>query len=166
MEHSGLNELIGALIALARAAENETPDAEANLAMLEGLALAGTAAPEPSALDRATAAIRAAKDRLVPMCAGCANPCGRTSEYSLRELIAEPDRQRTALRLSLLFALEGLARSALADSASGASDEELLSFFYLGLFALGYPFEAERMQQLLSDCGRHALALLERRTKD
>lgn len=149
------DELIGALIALARAAENEPTDEETDRAMLEGLRLAGTPHPQPEALKEALAAVRAAKDRLVPGCAGCANPCGRTAEFPLRELLAERDDARTALRLSLLFALEGLARA-----VQQPLKKELSDFFYLALFALGYPFEMERMQQLLADCGRHTLALL------
>ncbi|HIV87953.1 MAG TPA: hypothetical protein H9896_07605 [Candidatus Pygmaiobacter gallistercoris] len=152
------NELIGALIALGRAAENESPDPETDRAMLEGLALTGQTAPEET-LQAAILALRAAKDRLVPSCASCACPCGRTAEYPLRELLAESDRARTALRLALLSSLGALARLALA---AGEQDSALLAHLYLSLFALGYPFEAERMQQLIADCGRYALELLSR----
>lgn len=154
------DELVGALIALGRAAENETPDPETDRAMLEGLSLTGQPATAES-LQRATAAVRAAKHRLVPSCADCACPCGRTAEYTLRELVSETDRTRTALRLSLLLELGTLARLTLSHPTT-EWESGLLAHFYLALFALGYPFEGERMQQLLADCGRWALDLLNR----
>ena len=47
-----------------------------------------------------------------------------------------------------MYKRQGLARCALAAQTDGLPDEETLSFFYRGLFALGYLFGPERLREL------------------
>ena len=141
------DQLLGALVALARAAENEPPSPSAHRAVLDGLACV-LACYDARRLEETLSAVRAEKDRLAPLCATCTSPCGRTAAYGLRDLLAEPDARLRALKLSLLFSLQGLARCALAAQTDGLPDEETLSFFYRGLFALGYLFGPERLREL------------------
>ncbi len=153
--------LIGALIAVARAEENETADAPVHRAVLRGLATLSLTGGDPQATAHAIADARAAKDRLVPMCAGCGSPCGRTAEYPLHLLLAQPEKEGVALRLSLLCALQQLALVCLPLWEEGAlADEQPLALLYLGLYALGYPFDNPRVQELIRDCGIQLRRLL------
>ena len=154
------DQLLGALVALARAAENEPPSPSAHRAVLDGLACV-LACYDARRLEEPLSAVRAEKDRLAPLCATCTSPCGRTAAYGLRDLLAEPDARLRALKLSLLFSLQGLARCALAAQTDGLPDEETLSFFYRGLFALGYLFGPERLRELAEEGGLLALRRLE-----
>ena len=154
------DQLTGVLIALARAAENETPPASAHRAMLSGLAYE-FAAGDAGSLERAVAAVRAEKSRLAPMCAACTAACGRTAEYGLRDLLAEPDARTRALKLSLLFTLQGLARCVRAARPDSLPQQETLAFFYRSLFALGYPFSPQQLQALSEEGGQLALQQLE-----
>ena len=153
--------LVGALIAVARAEENETADAPVHRAVLRGLSVLSLTGGDPQTTAHAIADARAAKDRLVPMCAGCASPCGRTAEYPLHLLLAEPEKEEVALRLSLLCALQQLARVCLPLWEEGALvSEQPLALLYLGLYALGYPFDRARLQELIADCGAQLHRLL------
>ena len=98
--------LYGALISVARASESNPLCMDSTYDILAGgLAAAdacvrhteeqekGAGGParlwneerSASLADRWTELARAEKHRLVPRCASCANPCGRTEEYDLKE---------------------------------------------------------------------------------
>ena len=160
---TGADTLVGALVAVARAEQNETADAPVHRAVLRGLctlSLSGSGCG-PQAVDQAIADARAAKERLVPMCSGCASPCGRTAEYPLHLLLAQPEGEGVSLRLALLCALQELARVCLPLWEEGALAEGApLRLLYLGLYALGYPFDTARLQELIRDCGTQLHLLL------
>ena len=120
------DRLVGALIGLARAVDNNehliTPDT--NAALLRAL----TASP-PEA-EAALTALQQQKRLLVPNCFDCAAPCGRTADCDFPALLdAAPDARDA--RLSLLDALRTIAR------AQSTPDPEACAFLYRALFALG-----------------------------
>lgn len=166
MEYSSIfspaaDVLIGALVAVARAQENEIADAPVHRAVLRGLAFLSLNGEDTGLTDSLIADARSAKERLVPMCSGCSSPCGRTNEYPLHLLLEQPQSTGAGLRLSLLCALQGLARVCLPLWEDGAlADEQPLSVLYLGLYALGYPFDESRLQELITDCGLQMHRLL------
>jgi len=114
--------LIGALIGIARAT-----DGSEHLITAEVTAFLRRALQEDTA-EEATAAglVKEAQDvkrSMVPNCFLCANPCGRTSDYDMREMNREP----TAVREKKREILQSLRNpDALTDGA-----------IYRGLFAIG-----------------------------
>lgn len=80
------NELLGAVIGLARASEGNESDLteETHAALLAGL----SAAPEDgeAALSACIDRIHAEKKRIIPNCYACAMPCGRTADYNMDDL--------------------------------------------------------------------------------
>ena len=82
------DRLTGALIGLARAADT-SPDAgpETWQLMIEGLFATLTNVNfDPDSLNALTWRVWAEKQRLVPDCAVCTAPCGRTGDYDLAQL--------------------------------------------------------------------------------
>ena len=82
------DRLTGALIGLARAADT-SPDAgpETWQLMIEGLFATLTNVNfDPDSLNARAGRVRAEKQRLVPDCAVCTAPCGRTGDYDLAQL--------------------------------------------------------------------------------
>ena len=82
------DRLTGALIGLARAADT-SPDAgpETWQLMVEGLFATLTNVNfDPDSLNALAGRVRAEKQRLVPDCAVCTAPCGRTGDYDLAQL--------------------------------------------------------------------------------
>lgn len=80
--------LYGALISVARASESNPLCMDSTYDILAGGLAAADACvrhTEEQLADRWTELARAEKHRLVPRCASCANPCGRTEEYDLKE---------------------------------------------------------------------------------
>ena len=63
--------------------------------------------------------------------------------------------------IALLCALQELARVCLPLWEEGALAEDApLRLLYLGLYALGYPFDTARLQELILDCGTQLHLLL------
>lgn len=121
------DRLVGALIGLSRAVENNeyliTPDT--NAALLRALTAA-----TPAECEAALTALQQQKRLLVPNCFDCASPCGRTADCDFPALLdAAPDARDA--RLSLLDALRALAR------AQSTPTPDACAFLYRGLFALG-----------------------------
>ncbi|MGN1248771.1 MAG: hypothetical protein ACI4XW_01745 [Candidatus Spyradocola sp.] len=121
-------QLVGALIGLARAVDNNehliTP--ATNAALLQALAAA-----TPADCNAALTALQRQKRLLVPNCFDCAAPCGRTSDCDFPALLNNAPASRTA-RLNLLDALRTLARAQTAPP-----DPATCAFLYRALFALG-----------------------------
>ena len=115
-------KLMGALIGIARATDGSehliTPRVTAFLrrALKEHTA-------EEAVFDRLLREAEEVKRSMVPDCFLCANPCGRTSDYDLREMQREPAAVRDK-KLEIIQALR--SPDALADGA-----------VYRGLFAIG-----------------------------
>lgn len=121
------DRLVGALIGLARAVDNNehliTP--ATNAALLRALTAA-----TPVECEAALTALQQQKRLLVPNCFDCASPCGRTADCDFPALLdAAPDARDA--RLSLLDALRALAR------AQSTPDPAACAFLYRALFALG-----------------------------
>lgn len=127
--------LLRALIGLARAADAgaREPDEAVFSLLREGLA--HLEALDPSDL---LARIRAEKARLIPGCAACASPCGRTSDPTATDLTSA--------------APEILARKTqvLRCAAAGAEKAEALSLLR-AVFALGEDWTLDKLAALLPE---------------
>lgn len=88
------------------------------------------------------AAVRKEKHRLVPKCASCANPCGRTAEYDLKEAEKNEDPSLAGARRCLLRRLSDLAymieEKIGPDMVPEDLKRELEGLFAWGLFEAGY----------------------------
>lgn len=108
------NELLGAVIGLARASEGNEGDLteETHAALLAGLSATPTdgEASLSACIDR----IHAEKQRLIPNCYACAMPCGRTSDYRMEDLrlgIGSGPALRALMLAGLRSAAPGLLRA-------------------------------------------------------
>ena len=101
---------MGATVGLARATEgNEDLMTEStHRAMLRALSM--EADEKEESIIEMISSVREEKRKLVPNCFDCAMPCGRTSDFDLRELSHEEEFLRTA-KLELLSDLCALAKS-------------------------------------------------------
>lgn len=126
------NELLGAIIGLARASEGNEAELteETHAALLAGL----SAAPEDGeeAIAACIRRIHAEKQRIIPNCYACAMPCGRTSDYHMEDLrlgIGDAPALRALI-------LSGLRIAAPALRQAGAPAEDMTTV-YGGLITVG-----------------------------
>ena len=129
------DELLGALIGLARATEgNEfllTPATD--VCMLRALIAAANGTAEESVV--CLADVTAEKRRLVPDCFRCGAPCGRTEDYNvalLRRIHTPSAKQRLQL-------LDGICTLAARFRQRSSTDipASLMRFFRYALYAVG-----------------------------
>lgn len=103
------DELLGALVGLARAATSEPKTADTDEVLNAGLCLAAQPDASEEKLRRMLAIVRAEKQRVAPNCASCAMPCGNTADYDLTLLWNAPE-PILSLKLQMLSAAAALAR--------------------------------------------------------
>ena len=127
--------LLPALIGLSRAADASArePDEAVFSLLREGLAQGDV--PEASCL---LARIRTEKARLIPGCAACASPCGRTADPTPEELCSEDAE---------VLAQKGRILELAGAMASRAPGLTLLR----AVFALGEHWTPEQLDQLIQE---------------
>ena len=127
--------LLPALIGLSRAADASArePDEAVFSLLREGLAQGDV--PEASCL---LARIRTEKARLIPDCAACASPCGRTADPKPEELCSEDTE---------VLAQKGRILELAGAAASRAPGLTLLR----AVFALGEHWTPEQLDQLIQE---------------
>lgn len=133
------DELTGALIGLARAAEGNEHlvNEEMNQLVLEGLFTTVTNVnfnDEP--LKILIYKIENAKKKLVPNCFTCSGSCGRNDNFDMNTLWTTDEDVRS-LKSLILFGIRGMAAYAYHASVLGYTDETISKFFYKALFAVG-----------------------------
>lgn len=103
------DELLGALVGLARAAASEPKTADTDEVLNAGLCLAAQPDASEEKLRRTLAIVRTEKQRVAPGCATCAMPCGNTADYDLTRLWHAPEPILN-LKIQMLSAAAALAR--------------------------------------------------------
>ena len=159
------DQLTGALIGLARAADTNTPTASTHRAVIEGLftTLTNVNFSEETVRQQIDT-VRREKALLTPNCSACACPCGRTDEYDLGKLW-ETDEDIRSLKSLILFGLRGMAAYAYHAMVLGYTDEEVNRFFYEGLFAIGEDWGMEELLPIVMKVGQvnlKCMALLDK----
>ena len=152
------DELTGALVGLARAADT-APEADGRTwsLMIEGLFTTLTNVSFDGAAIRAvTDRVRAEKARLVPDCAVCTAPCGRTSDYDMAQLWGEQEDIRS-LKSLILFGVRGMAAYAHHVQVLGCRDEEVDRFFCKALFAVGEDWTMDELLPVVMEVGEKNL---------
>lgn len=159
------DQLTGALIGLARAADANTPTASTHRAVIEGLftTLTNVNFSEETVRQQIDT-VRREKALLTPNCGACACPCGRTDEYDLGKLW-ETDEDIRSLKSLILFGLRGMAAYAYHAMVLGYTDEEVNRFLYEGLFAIGEDWGMEELLPIVMKVGQvnlKCMALLDK----
>jgi hydroxylamine reductase len=155
------DELIGALIGLARASDGHQTSESTHRAMIEGLftTLTNVSFKEEFIryqIDR----VRQEKEKLIPGYAACASPCDRNDEYDMNKLWTDNEDIRS-LKSLILFGLKGMAAYAYHALVLGYSDEEVNNFFYEGLFAVGENLDTEQFFPVVMKVGEVNLKCME-----
>ena len=133
------DELTGALIGLARAAEGNEHlvNEEMNQLVLEGLFTTVTNVNfNDETLKILIYKIENAKKKLVPNCFTCSGSCGRNDNFDMNTLWTTDEDVRS-LKSLILFGVRGMAAYAYHASVLGYTDETISKFFYKALFAVG-----------------------------
>ena len=133
------DELTGALIGLARAAEGNEHlvTEEMNQLVLEGLFTTVTNVNfNDETLKILIYKIENAKKKLVPNCFTCSGSCGRNDNFDMNTLWTTDEDVRS-LKSLILFGIRGMAAYAYHASVLGYTDETISKFFYKALFAVG-----------------------------
>lgn len=155
------DELTGALIALARAADGTKPTAYTHRAVMEGLFTTVTNVNfDDEKIKNVIEKVRAEKEKLVPECSCCSSDCGRNDEYDMEKLW-EADEDVRSLKSLLLFGLRGMAAYAYHALMLGYTDDEINSFFYKGLYAIGEDWGMDELLPLIIEAGNVNLRCME-----
>ena len=80
--------------------------------------------------------VHAEKQRLVPNCVSCAEPCGRNDDYDMEKLW-NADEDIRSLKSLILFGIRGMAAYAWHANVLSYRSEEVNTFFARALFAIG-----------------------------
>ena len=159
------DQLTGALIGLARAADTNEPTASTHRAVIEGLFTTLTNVNfNEETVRRQIDIVRREKAALTPDCGACACPCGRTDEYDMN-LLWEANEDIRSLKSLILFGLRGMAAYAYHAMVLGYTDEEVNRFFYEGLFAIGEDWGMEELLPIVMKVGQvnlKCMALLDK----
>ena len=159
------DQLTGALIGLARAADTNAPTASTHRAVIEGLFTTLTNVNfNEETVRQQIDAVRREKAALIPNCDTCASPCGRTDEYDMT-LLWEADEDIRSLKSLILFGLRGMAAYAYHAMVLGYTDEEVNRFLYEGLFAIGEDWGMEELLPIVMKVGQvnlKCMALLDK----
>lgn len=100
--------------------------------------------------------VHAEKARLAPDCAGCAAPCGRTSDYDMN-LLWSADEDIRSLKSLILFGVRGMAAYAHHALVLGYTDDEVNRFFAKALFAIGEDWGVEELLPIVMEVGEKNL---------
>lgn len=152
------DELTGALIGLARATDN-APDVNDGTwrLMIEGLFATVTNVSFDTAAIRALLdRVHAEKARLVPNCALCAAPCGRTGDYDMAQLWGAQEDIRS-LKSQILFGVREMAAYAHQAMVLGETDAAVNDFFAKALFAVGEDWGTDELLPVVMEIGEQNL---------
>lgn len=138
------NELLGALVGLARASENKDLLESSGEAMVQGLFMAFSD-HDPLSDDLVKPMISRLhheKRLMAPDCAACQYPCGRTDDLDMEEIYGASEALREA-KLTLFSLLGDIALH-----SRGHASAEVRTFLSESLFLISCTYEAGQ----LADC--------------
>ena len=156
------DELTGALIGLARAIDGEPQVEESTWKlMIEGLFTTVTNVNfNEETVRELIQRVHKEKESLVPMCSGCASPCGKTGDYDLSQVWTAQEDIRS-LKSLILFGIRGVAAYAYHAMVLGYTDEELNRFLGKALFAVGEDWDMEQLLPVVLEVGKYNLTCME-----
>ena len=132
------NKIIGALIGLVGACNNNPKTENTDQVIIKALAFS-LVQPETDAetIQALIEEIYAEKYTVAPGCATCQTPCGNTSDYDMDRIYnAEADIRN--LKLKILSALKKLAAELYSEQKLNMLSEETVEFFYKALSYISF----------------------------
>ena len=152
------DQLTGALIGLARAADGDTL-ATPNTwrLMIEGLFTTVTNVSfNEKTIRTLIDQVHEEKARLVPGCSGCGSRCGRNDDYDMN-LLWNAQEDIRSLKSLILFGVRGMAAYAHHAMMLGYADEEVNHFFAKALFAVGEDWDMDALLPIVMEVGEKNL---------
>ena len=157
------DELVGALIHLAKVAEHRTPSDSTHKVMIEGLftTLTNVSFNEET-LRSQIAAVKQEQQALLFTQEACTSACDCNSDngYDLRKLWTD-DEDIRSLKSLILFGLKGIAAYAYHALVLGYSNEKVNDFFYEGLRAVGNNLNIVQLLPVVMKVGEINLICME-----
>lgn len=138
------DELIGALIGLARATEGTSPTKEIYQTIIQGLTKYNAIDISDDEVRDLIQDVRSKKKLLVPECSKCQAPCGRNDEYDMQNMWNAKEDIRS-LKISVLEKINRIAMWVCHAGEAGAN-EKINNTLCEALFMIGY---AENTEMLL-----------------
>lgn len=155
------DELTGALIGLARVCASHPKTPQTDRLIIEGLFTTVTNVNfSDDSIQELIGRVSQEKDQIVPGCAGCLSRCGNTDSYNMQNLWNAPEDIRS-LKSLILFGIRGMAAYAYHALVLGYTDDEVNSFFYQALFAIGEDWDMEGLLPVVMGVGKANLACME-----
>ncbi len=147
------DKLVGALIGLARAMEENEPTEETDRLMIEGLFTTLTNVNfNRESIQQKIDEVHNAKDKIIQHCRTCKNQCGKAEDYDMNE-IWHADEDIRSLKSLVVFGLKGMAAYAYHSMVHGHMDKEINAFFYEALAKISYDFNTEELLALVLRVG-------------
>ena len=149
------DELTGAMIGLAQAAkDSDQVNAGTYALLIKGLFTTITNVNfNEETIKALIEEVRKEKFRIVPNCESCASPCGRTSDYDMKQ-IWDADEDIRSLKSLILFGLRGMAAYAYHAGVLGATNDEVNAFVVKAIAALGDEWEMNDLLPMVLEVGR------------
>ena len=155
------DELTGALIGIAKACGNNPKTENTDRLIIEGLFTTITNVNfNDETLRDLIAKAKEEKQRIVPDCGVCTNPCGNTDDYDMNNLWNDNEDIRS-LKSLILFGIRGMAAYAYHALVLGYVSEEVNAFFYKALSIIGYEVDAEHLLPVVMEVGEKNLKCME-----
>ena len=147
------DELTGALIGLAKSCGNNPKTENTDRIIIEGLFTTITNVNfNDETLKEMIAKVKAEKNKIVPDCSACQNPCGNTDDYDMNNLWNDNEDIRS-LKSLILFGIRGMAAYAYHAMVLGYEDEAVNQFFYKALCAISYEMEMGDLLPIVLEVG-------------
>lgn len=155
------DELTGALIGLAKSCGNNPKTENTDRMIIEGLFTTITNVNfNDETLKEMIEKVKAEKNKIVPDCSVCQNPCGNTDDYDMNSLWNDNEDIRS-LKSLILFGIRGMAAYAYHAMVLGYTSEEVNSFFYRALSVIGYDMDMELLLPVVLEVGEKNLICME-----
>ena len=138
------DELIGALIGLARATEGTSPTKEIYQTIIQGLTKYNAIDISDDEVRDLIQDVRSKKKLLVPECSKCQTPCGRNDEYDMQNMWNAKEDIR-GLKISVLEKIHRIAMCMCSVGETGTNGK-INNTLSEALFMIGY---AENTEMLL-----------------
>jgi len=153
--------LTGALIGLAKVAAGHKPNADTHKVVIEGLFTTITNVSfDNDAVQRQIDKTEAAKNALLPGCAGCRASCADGYNFDMKELWNDNEDIRS-LKSLILFGIRGMAAYAYHALMLGYTDETVNNFFYKALQYIGSDKTADELLPVVMETGEVNLKCME-----
>ena len=155
------DELIGALAAMAKAAEHGGRNENTDLLMLKGLFTTITNVNfNNETLKNMIDRVHKEKNIISPDCSVCQSRCGNTDDYDMNN-IWDADEDIRSLKSLILFGIRGMAAYAYHAMVLGFTDETVNNFFYKALSIISYDMDSEQLLPVVLEVGEVNLKCME-----